>query len=112
MIECWECKHSFYSDFYLECGKCYKGIVNYNDTCDHAEPKKNTYTFEEATKMVDDIYKNVTMDNLIRYGTLLYDYEGILNHHAVRVRMWLYSDEIYATEQRDGVCVSIVKIGG
>ena len=40
MIECWECKYSFYSDFYLECGKGYKGVVNYNDSCDHAEPKE------------------------------------------------------------------------
>ena len=40
MIECWECKHSFYSDCYLECGKGYKGVVKYNDTCEHAEPKE------------------------------------------------------------------------
>ena len=45
MIECRECKYLFYNDFYLECakcykGKCYKGIVNYNDTCEHAEPKE------------------------------------------------------------------------
>lgn len=40
MIECWECKHCFCSDFYLECGKGHKGIVNYDDTCEYAEPKE------------------------------------------------------------------------
>ena len=46
MVKCCECKYLFCSDFYLECSKCYKGskgykgIVNYNDTCDHAEPKE------------------------------------------------------------------------
>ena len=45
MIECRECKYLFYNDFYLECakcykGKCYKGIVNYNDTCEHGEKKE------------------------------------------------------------------------
>ena len=112
MIECWECKHSFYSDFYLECSKGYKGIVNYNDTCDHAEPKKNNYTFEEAVKRVDNIYKTVTMTNLINYGTILYDKELTIKGHAVRLRLWQYSDKFYATEQRDGVCVGIVEIGG
>ena len=40
MSECWECKYSFYSDFYLECRKGYRGIVNDDDTCEHAEPKE------------------------------------------------------------------------
>ena len=40
MIECRECKHSFCSDFYLECSRCYKSISKYNDMFEHAEPKE------------------------------------------------------------------------
>ena len=49
MIECWECRYSFYSDFYLECGKGYKGIVNYNDTCEHGEKKEKEVDENDKT---------------------------------------------------------------
>ena len=40
MIKCRECKYLFCSDFYHECAKCYRGIVNYNDSCEHGEKKE------------------------------------------------------------------------
>ena len=41
-VICGECKYSVYSDCYLECGKCYKGIVNYDDSCRYGVPKKRS----------------------------------------------------------------------
>ena len=41
-VICGECKYSMYSDCYLECGKGYKGIVNYDDSCRYGVPKKRS----------------------------------------------------------------------
>jgi DNA-directed RNA polymerase subunit RPC12/RpoP len=39
MIYCKDCEHLIFSDCYGECAKGYKGIVQPNDTCEHARRK-------------------------------------------------------------------------
>lgn len=36
-IYCKNCKYLMFSDFYAECGKGYKGILNFDDFCDKGE---------------------------------------------------------------------------
>lgn len=38
-INCIDCKHHMFSDFYIECSKHVK-LVNGDDTCEDAEPKE------------------------------------------------------------------------
>jgi hypothetical protein len=38
-VKCIDCKYHMFSDFELECGKGYKGIVNRDDGCDKGERK-------------------------------------------------------------------------
>lgn len=38
-VYCKNCKYLMFSDFYAECGKGYKGILNFDDFCDKGELK-------------------------------------------------------------------------
>lgn len=37
IVYCKDCKYLMFSDFYAECGKGYKGILNFDDFCDKGE---------------------------------------------------------------------------
>lgn len=37
IVYCKDCKHLMFSDFYAECKKGYKGILNFDDFCDKGE---------------------------------------------------------------------------
>lgn len=37
IVYCKDCKHLMFSDCYAECGKGYKGILNFDDFCDKGE---------------------------------------------------------------------------
>ena len=40
-VYCKDCKYVMFSDFYGECSKAHKGIVNPYDYCEHGERREN-----------------------------------------------------------------------